>query len=654
MLELESAVDQNAGLETSGVEKQRLAHFSEDEPNREPRCGENRWPLERSGEHTSELPLGHGAGRRNVDGARDVLREETPQHADLVGQRDPTPVLPTAAQRPCSPELGDQHQPAEGRGLGPKDQRGPGVADPHTEFVERLRRPFPSNHQVGEERRAGRRRLGEDLVPPIPVDAHRRTAQEHRWPVGGRQALDRRDQEFGGTDAGVGQAALLRRRPPPCDRFAREVDDGIGTSERSWVERARADIPHHPIGPRGARQSDHVVAVIPQRGSERAPDQTRHTCDHDLHQMRVWQGAGPIVGPRRTIPRQDEAMKAVVMRGGALEVDDVALPDPLEHQVVIDTLACGICGTDLHCLRHADQFVETSREGGMDVFVFDTSADIVMGHELAGRVARPAADGTGPAEGTGVAVMPGLTAPGQPVMALGYSNSHPGGYAEQFVADATGCIPIPEHLDPTRAALTEPLAVGLHAVNAGGTEMPGGAMVLGCGPVGLTVVAWLAARGVSPIVAADFSPARRALAATMGADVVTDPASIPAVDAWRDAGGTDATPPVVFECVGVPGMIDQAITMAPRNTTLVVVGLCMETDTFRPTMAINRHVSLHFVLGWGRREFQESLDAIASGAIDVEPLITGQVDLDGVPDAFDELARPQEHAKILVIPGGGT
>ncbi len=342
------------------------------------------------------------------------------------------------------------------------------------------------------------------------------------------------------------------------------------------------------------------------------------------------------------------------MRDGALEVDEFALPDPLEHQVVIDTVACGICGSDLHCLRHADQFVETSREGGMDVFVFDTSADVVMGHEIAGRVARPAADGSGPAEGTPVAVMPGLTVPGQPVRAIGYSNNYPGGYAEQFVADAIGCVPIPEHVDPTRAALTEPLAVGLHAVNAGGDELPGGAVVLGCGPVGLTVVAWLAARGVAPIVAADFSPGRRALASTMGAHVATDPASLPAVEAWREAGGTDSTPPVIYECVGVPGMIDQAITMAPRNTTIVVVGLCMESDTFRPTMAINRHVSLHFVLGWGRREFTQSLDAIASGTIDVEPLITGQVDLAGVPAAFEELASPREHAKILVIPGGAA
>lgn len=343
-------------------------------------------------------------------------------------------------------------------------------------------------------------------------------------------------------------------------------------------------------------------------------------------------------------------MQAVVMRGKELVVEDIDLPEPYEHHAVIETLACGICGSDLHCLRHAEQFVETSREGGMEVFVFDTDADLVMGHEMAGRIVRPASDGSGPPEGTAVAVMPGITIPGQPPRALGFTNSHPGGYAEQFIADAAQCLEIPNGINPTRAALTEPLAVGLHAVNAAGPDLSTGAVVLGCGPIGLTVIAWLAARGVSPLVAADFSPNRRALAVNMGADVVVDPASTSAVDAWREAGGQEDNPPAMFECVGVPGIIDQAITMAPRHSTIVIVGLCMEPDSFRPTMAINRHVSLKFVLGWTPAEFRESLEAIANGAIDVEPLITAEVDLAGVPGAFDALASPLEHAKILVVP----
>lgn len=337
------------------------------------------------------------------------------------------------------------------------------------------------------------------------------------------------------------------------------------------------------------------------------------------------------------------------MRNGQIVVDEVELPEPLDRHAVLETVACGICGTDLHCLHHADQFVETAREGGIDRFVFDTSADVVFGHELAGRIIQPAADGTGPPEGTAVAVMPQATLPHR-VATVGYSNSHPGGYAERFVADANACVPIPDDMDPTLGALCEPLAVGLHAVAAVNTDFPGGAIVIGCGPIGLTVIAWLSSRGVAPVVAADFSAARRGLASRLGADIVVDPASLPAVEAWRQSGGTTSAPPVMFECVGVPGMIDHVITDAPFGTSIVVAGYCMETDTFRPAMAINHHVSLHFVLGWTPSEFRQSLDALAEGTIDGEALITGEVDLDGVAGAFDELASPVEHAKILIVP----
>ena len=146
-------------------------------------------------------------------------------------------------------------------------------------------------------------------------------------------------------------------------------------------------------------------------------------------------------------------MRAAIMRKGQLVVDEVDLPEPLDHHVVVETVACGICGSDLHCLHHADQFVATAREGGFDRFVFDPANDIVMGHELAGRILRPAADGTGPAEGTTVAVMPRATLSNRETT-LGYSDTHPGGYAERFVADAACCVTVPEGMDPTRAALT--------------------------------------------------------------------------------------------------------------------------------------------------------------------------------------------------------
>ena len=107
---------------------------------------------------------------------------------------------------------------------------------------------------------------------------------------------------------------------------------------------------------------------------------------------------------------------------------------------------------------------------------------------------------------------------------------------------------------------------------------------------------------------------------------------------------------MVFECVGVPGIIDQIINESPLASRVVVVGVCMEQDTFQPAMAINKEVDLKFVFAYQPHEFRETLHLIADGKVDPTPLITGTVGLDGVATAFDVLGDPEKHAKILIDP----
>ncbi len=142
---------------------------------------------------------------------------------------------------------------------------------------------------------------------------------------------------------------------------------------------------------------------------------------------------------------------------------------------------------------------------------------------------------------------------------------------------------------------------------------------------------------------------RRSLALTMGAHEVVDPAVEPAMDAWRRHGAR--LPMVLFEAVGAPGMLDAAMLDAPRNSQILVVGVCMQPDTVRPMLAVSKELNLQFVLGYDPLEFAETLRRIAEGELDVSPLITGSVPIEGVPDAFVELAHPDAHAKILVQPG---
>jgi threonine dehydrogenase-like Zn-dependent dehydrogenase len=340
-------------------------------------------------------------------------------------------------------------------------------------------------------------------------------------------------------------------------------------------------------------------------------------------------------------------MRAAVMRDRRLVADTVPDPVPAEGEALVRTLACGICGSDLHALTHADEMVEAARESGAP-FALDPARDVVMGHEFAAEVLD-----YGPrtpahlAPGTPVVSMPVLFR-GTAVHGIGYSNDLPGGYAECMVLSASLMLPIPNGLPPDHAALTEPMAVGEHAAVQGRLAPGDAALVYGCGPVGLAVVAALARRHVEPIVAADFSPLRRDLAARLGAHHVVDPAERPVIDAHREVA--DLRPTVVFECVGIPGMLDRLMRDAPRGSRIVVAGVCMEADRIRPMLGINKELSLHFVFAYTPGEFADTLRAIAEGEIDVAPLVTGRVGVDGVAGAFEDLGHPDAHAKILVEP----
>jgi threonine dehydrogenase-like Zn-dependent dehydrogenase len=264
-----------------------------------------------------------------------------------------------------------------------------------------------------------------------------------------------------------------------------------------------------------------------------------------------------------------------------------------------------------------------------------------MGHEFSAEIleAGPGTD-THPA-GTLVTSIPVLLS-GTDVEAIVYSNTTVGGYAERMLLSAPLLLPVPNGLDPQHASLAEPMAVGLHAVNKSGITPGEPALVLGCGPIGIAVVAALRLRGVETIVAADFSPTRRELAATMGAHQTIDPAQGSPFDT--------AKPVVVFDAVGVPGIIDDVLRRARQGTRLVVVGVCMQADTVHPFFAIAKEISVQFVLAYDPQEFGDSLRAIAEGHVDVSPMITGAVGLEDVGAAFDDLADPERHCKIVVTP----
>ncbi len=378
-------------------------------------------------------------------------------------------------------------------------------------------------------------------------------------------------------------------------------------------------------------------------------------------------------------------MRAVVCRSAELEVAERPEPSPGRGQVRIQVLRCGICGSDLHARHGCDDWAALAARMGYDRFA-RSEEPIVFGHEFSGEILEhgPGCRGGSPT-GTHVVAMPLLRGNSQ-VDPIGLSVHAPGAYAEQMLVQESLMLPVPNGLAPDVAALTEPMAVAWHAVRRGKVGRRTVAIVVGCGPVGLSVILLLKAKGVRTVVASDFSPGRRALARACGADVVVDPAhgspftavegrgqlmDMPSAlelavgtrerlerlpfaswQAWRlgEALGAGPKQPVIFECVGMPGVIESIIDGAPLLSRVVVVGVCVGADEITPAMAINKEIDLRFVLGYSPLEFRDTLHMLAEGEVDPRPLITGTVGLDGVDAAFAALADPEAHAKILIDP----
>lgn len=378
-------------------------------------------------------------------------------------------------------------------------------------------------------------------------------------------------------------------------------------------------------------------------------------------------------------------MKAVSCANGTLSVVEMPEPRPAAGQLVLDVHACGICGSDLHAKDHAEEMADLLDGVGYRDFM-RPDAPTVMGHEFSGVVAESGAKTPkGLKPGTRVVSFPMVRAGGA-VQLTGLSPLAPGGYAERVLVEASMTFAVPNGLSLDVAALTEPMAVALHAVRRGETTKGDTAVVIGCGPVGLAVICQLKAMGAAKIVASDFSPARRDLARRCGADVVVDPRVDSPYDhavgkgmitdfaglgelavgsmeklrklpgweyVYRAAGllgAADPKRPVIFECVGVPGMIEAVIGAVPLRSRVVVVGMCMTGDRFRPAMAMGKEIDMRFVFGYTPMEFSDTLHMLADGKLDGSALITGTVGLGGVAAAFEALKDPETHAKILIDP----
>jgi (R,R)-butanediol dehydrogenase/meso-butanediol dehydrogenase/diacetyl reductase len=333
-------------------------------------------------------------------------------------------------------------------------------------------------------------------------------------------------------------------------------------------------------------------------------------------------------------------MKAAVFHAlrQPLSVEDVAEPRPGEGELVIRVARCGICGSDLHMTEEP---------------AFGVQPGAVLGHEFAGEVIELGRGTQDFRVGDRVAVAP-LRGCGRCPTCLAGEPAwcermmlQGGGYAQYALTSSRQCLRLPSTTTAEDGALVEPLAVALHGVVLSGMRAGARVLVMGAGPIGLGVAFWARRLGATGVVVGDVVAHAAALAGDVGATAFVRVEQDAVEQVNRALGGP---PEIVFECVGKPGIIAQAIEHVRPRGTVVMLGLCTAQDSFVPFRAVSKEVRIVTSAFFAMREYQAALDALDGGRVAAKALVTDTVALADMPAAFEALRRRTTQCKVMVRP----
>jgi len=334
--------------------------------------------------------------------------------------------------------------------------------------------------------------------------------------------------------------------------------------------------------------------------------------------------------------------QVVVVAPGDVQLQTAPLPAPAPGEVLIRMSVVGICGSDVHASHGRHPFVPLPYHPGHEVVgtveAVDEQVDIPLG--------------------TRVVV--------EPILACGHCKfcldgrynlcvtmsffgctAPTGGLADLFTLPADRVVVIPEQLTDLQAALIEPLSTPVHAARLAGPDLTGKTVaILGAGTIGLLTLAAARRHGAARIAVSDTLPAKRELARKLGADSVHDAASPDMVQAIRDNLGTSAD--VVFDCVAVQGTVNQALALAFKGGTVVIVGVPAAPVTVPLPEIQDLQVRIQGSATYTRDDYTESIAMIAAGLVRPEDFITAKYPLTDVAAAFED-ASSGNQVKVVVL-----
>jgi len=341
-------------------------------------------------------------------------------------------------------------------------------------------------------------------------------------------------------------------------------------------------------------------------------------------------------------------MKAAYLLRDRMHVGEVPDPVPAKGQALVRTHRCGLCASDAHFLHACSEVVAISRRYGGHYANLDPERLIVMGHEYVGEIVDYGPGSRRPLKtGTRVTSMPVMRHDGGHSI-IGQSHDCPGGFGEWMLLDENALMEVPADLDDDMAAMIEPLAVGLEHARMGEPARDDVPLVIGCGAIGLGVIAGLKLMGMAPIVAADLDAGRRDLALRMGADIVVDPRELSPYGALHGLGARRAT--LIYECVGKPGMLNEIIRAVGFGARIVVGGFCLMPDEIYIPNAQSKRIRIQFAAGEEQQDLDLAMRAIGDGRIDVTSWLGARIGLSGVEPALHAMRDPSAPVRTVVDP----
>ncbi len=333
--------------------------------------------------------------------------------------------------------------------------------------------------------------------------------------------------------------------------------------------------------------------------------------------------------------------RVLVTAGQEVVVERVEAPTPSSGQVRVRTVYSGVCGSDTHAQHGRHPTI---------------ALPYAPGHEVVGVVESVAGDVSAPAVGDRVTVEPTLPCWRCKQCSAGRQNLcenlqffgcgwPQGGMADLFTIAANRVHVLPEDVDDLTATLIEPLATPVHAARLAGSLRGAAVAVLGAGSIGLLMLAVVRAAGARRVVVTDVLEGKRARALELGADAVVDGSAPDVAEQVRQALGESAD--VVFDCVAAPATVPQAIGMALKAGTVVVVGVPSTPVTIPLPLVQDQQVRLQGSATYLPEDYREAIELLRSGAVDVGRVVTAQFPLDQAAAAF-AASVSGEQVKVLV------